>query len=64
MFILKPKTLESQSAPAYFYAHGGGAYALTAKHQNPTMSSTAVNLNCVVFNIDYRLGPEVKAPVG
>ena len=28
------------------------------------MAHTAVNLNCVVFNIDYRLGPEVKAPTG
>lgn len=28
------------------------------------MARTALNLNCVVFNIDYRLGPEVKAPTG
>lgn len=28
------------------------------------MASTALNLDCVVFNIDYRLGPEVKAPTG
>ena len=28
------------------------------------MSHTCLNLNCVVFNIDYRKGPEVKCPTG
>lgn len=32
MIIYRPKTLTSQSASAYFYAHGGGGFALTAKH--------------------------------
>ena len=27
------------------------------------MSYVAVNLQCVVFNVDYRLVPEVRAPV-
>lgn len=64
MIVCRPKTLESQNAAAYFYAHGGGAYAMTAKHTEAAMARVAVNLNCVTFNIDYRLGPEVKAPVG
>lgn len=64
MTVHRPKSLESQSAPAYFYAHGGGGWALRAYHVDATMMRTALNLNCVVFNIDYRLGPEVKCPTG
>lgn len=64
MLIHRPKSLESQSAPAYFYAHGGGAFSLSADIWAPCMNYTAVKLNCVVFNIDYRKGPEVKAPTG
>jgi len=28
------------------------------------MCVKALNLQCVVFNVDYRLGPEAKAPKG
>lgn len=28
--VYRPKMLESKSAAAYFYAHGGGAYATRA----------------------------------
>ena len=64
MLIHKPKNFSRVNAPAYIYAHGGGAYALTADHMKPVLSHTCVNLNCVVFNINYRKGPEVKCPTG
>lgn len=64
MFVYRPKTLESQEAPAYFYAHGGGAWALKAKHVEGNMWMTAINLNCVLFNVEYRLAPEYKCPTG
>lgn len=28
------------------------------------MIYTALNLKCIVFNVEYRLGPESKAPKG
>ena len=52
------------NAAVYVYAHQGGAMSLTAKLYTPLMAITALNLNCVVFNVDYRKGPEVKAPRG
>ena len=37
---------------------------LDAESFNPLMCAQALNLNCVVFNVDYRLGPENKCPKG
>lgn len=37
MFVYKPKALESQDAPCYFYAHGGGAWSLAARHVEANM---------------------------
>lgn len=64
MFIHKPKNFDRENSPAYFYAHGGGAFALKADNMVHILSHCAVNLNCVVFNVDYRKGPEVKCPRG
>lgn len=46
------------------YAKGGGAVMFYAKSINSKMCDMAVNLNCIVFNVDYRLGPETKCPGG
>lgn len=62
--VIKHKSLESTSAPAYIYAHGGGGWACKAKHVTHDMAGTAKNLNCIVFNIDYRLAPEAACPKG
>lgn len=35
-----------------------------AESVNPSMCYVALNLQCVVFNVDYRLAPEAKAPKG
>ena len=37
---------------------------LSARDWDHTMVVTTVNLDCVVFCVDYRLGPEVKCPTG
>jgi acetyl esterase/lipase len=37
---------------------------MRAELENPGMCHVALTLNCVVFNVDYRLGPEFKCPAG
>ena len=59
-----PKKIVGKKNPAYVWAHGGGGYAGTALEHEPLIGKMAVNLNCTVFNVDYRLGPEVKCPKG
>ena len=64
MTVYRPKALETKEAAAYLYAHGGYAVGLSARDWDHTMVVTTMNLNCVVFCVDYRLGPEVKCPTG
>ena len=64
VFVIKPNDLPKGEQPAYIYAHGGGAVFLDAQSYNGLMCHTALNLGCVVFNVDYRKGPEAKAPKG
>lgn len=64
LIVYKPKSLNSDNAPAYVYAHGGGAFAFEAKHFNTIMSVSCINLNCVIISVDFRNGPDVKCPRG
>ena len=64
VYVIKPKSLTAGvKYPAYFYAHGGGGITQGADNSNDYLCATALNLDCIVFNVDYSLGPEVKAPV-
>lgn len=47
-----------------FYAHGGGGVFTDAILSHGYLAIVAVNLDCVIFNVNYRKGPEVKAPQG
>jgi len=62
VLVYQPKSGEGKKLPCYFYAHGGGVFAMHAKHLESIMMRTAVDLNCVVFNVDYRRAPEHKFP--
>jgi len=65
VFVTRPHALKDDAAaPAYIYAHGGGGVMFTAEYANILCLLTAANLNCVVFNVDFRNGPEAKAPTG
>ena len=64
IIIYRPKTMTSESSAAYVYAHNGGGFACNARLSNGLMAVTTINLNCVVFSVDYRKGPEVKCPTG
>ena len=59
---VKPKNL-SGPASAYIYAHGGGGIACDAKSHEPLMNRWARENNCITYSVDYRLGPEHKAPI-
>lgn len=62
--VIKPKDVQRGNVAAYIYAHGGGAIFLNADMNNSLMCHSAINLGCIIFNVDYRKGPENKAPVG
>jgi len=64
IYMIRPKSLPKENNAAYIYAHGGGACLFNAAMDNNGMMYTALNLQCVVFNVEYRLGPEAKAPKG
>lgn len=59
---------ESKQRPpnssALVFAHPGGAVTMTAEENNQLMIRWAHMYKCLVFNVDYRLGPETKAPGG
>lgn len=65
VFVYTPKSLKnSKSVPAYVWARGGGACVSEATDYHPSCCLTALNLNCIFFNVAFRNGPEVKCPQG
>ena len=61
--IYIPKTLRGmKNRPAYIYAHEGGPLALSVNDSRRLARCVAVDLNMVVFNVNYRAGPETKCP--
>ena len=65
VIITRPQSLKDEpKTPAYVYAHGGGAVVFEAWQWQPAVHLLALGLKCVVFNVDYRNGPETKAPGG
>ena len=46
------------------YYHGGGGFAGSAKGYMTVVNRYALEGNMVVLNVDYRLAPEHKAPLG
>jgi len=63
VLVHAPKSLKGQkNKTAVVYAHGGGVISGTAEMYKPMMSALAFETDSVVFNVDYRLAPEVKCP--
>lgn len=50
--------------PALVYFHGGGGVALSPSDTINQMNRYAYDNGLIVFNVDYRLAPEHKAPAG
>jgi len=51
-------------APCMLYYHGGAGYAGSAKSYLTVVNRYALEGEMVVINVDYRLAPEYKAPLG
>ena len=63
--LLRPnKASKGKALPGYIYAHGGAAVMTVASDYDDSLAMVACNLNCVVVNVDFRNGPEVKCPTG
>ncbi|KAL5269635.1 hypothetical protein ACHWQZ_G003176 [Mnemiopsis leidyi] len=61
--VYTPDSLVGKSGnSAYIFAHGGGCVSGKAKDSKPFLAFLALSANVVVFNVDYRLAPETKAP--
>lgn len=48
--------------PAMLHIHGGGFVSGNADMSDPNSRSYAVDMNCVVVSVDYRLAPETPFP--
>lgn len=61
--VYTPRELQNQTKNvAFIYAHGGGGVAMSADDFDVLLKFYAVQLNVVVFNVDYRIAPETKCP--
>lgn len=64
VYMIRPKALTDKKAPAFIFARGGGACVSEAEEMNEILCISALNMNCVVFNVGFRNGPECKCPGG
>jgi len=63
VLVHEPKVLAgTASRRSLIWAHGGGVCAGSAKGLQGFLSRLAVHCNLVVYNVEYRLSPEVKCP--
>lgn len=64
VFVIRPNSLPKEGNACEIHAHGGGAIMLNAEMFNGMLAVWAVENGSVLFNVDYRLGPETKCPGG
>ena len=62
--IIKESKDRGDKSAALVWAHSGGEFGLTAAYDNNMITRLAYKLNCIAFNVDYRLASIVKAPGG
>jgi len=63
VLVHTPKKLVGlKNNPCIVYAHGGGVIGGSAHLHRHYLAHMAVDCNVVVFNVDYRLAPEVRCP--
>lgn len=65
VFVIRPNNLSSKKLhSALVFAHGGGGFKCDAEMEMFLACRKAVDCQCIVFNVDYRLAPEYKCPAG
>ena len=62
--IHRPEKIAEKDAPALLFFHGGGHAAGSLISHRNICRQLAVDANCLVISVDYRLAPEHKFPVG
>lgn len=62
VLVYTPTDSTAAPWPAYLHIHGGGFVAGTAAMSDPNNRICAVEMNCVVVSVDYRLAPETPFP--
>jgi acetyl esterase len=62
--IHRPRNLPKNKSPCMIYYHGGGGFAGSARGYLTIVNRYALEGEMVVLNVDYRLAPEHKAPLG
>ncbi|MGN0452554.1 MAG: alpha/beta hydrolase [Ruminococcus sp.] len=58
------KSLNKEGRPALLYIHGGSFFAGSAQYMENQCRFIAEKADCVVFNIEYSLAPELPFPSG
>ena len=62
VIVSQPK--QKGKMAAYIWAHGGAGVAGTADQFRLANGRWALTMQCIVFNVDFRLAPEHKMPTG
>ena len=62
VLVYKPGDKGDAILPAMLHIHGGGFVSGSADMSDPNSRSYAVEMNCVVVSVDYRLAPETPFP--
>jgi acetyl esterase/lipase len=60
--VHKVKGVEDKNRGAAVFFHGGAVVTLDAEQCEPTAVKMALDGDVTVFNVDFRNGPEAKAP--
>lgn len=62
--VLVAKPVSCEKLAAYVFAHGGGGVIGSARMMQNQCVKWALDRQVIVFNVDYRLAPEHKLPIG
>ncbi len=62
VLVYAPGDRTEEPLPAILHIHGGGFVSGSADMSDPNSRSYAVDMNCVVVSVDYRLAPETAFP--
>jgi len=62
VLVYTPPEKASGLRPAYLHMHGGGFILGTPEINDASNRSLALELDCVVISVDYRLAPQTRFP--